>query len=62
VNVSGTGSLSPGSSPGAFSMSGPYAQSGAGSAYTVEIGGTSPSQYDHVDIAGGSATAALVGT
>ena len=60
--VSGTGTLSPGLSPGTLNLVGNYTQQGPGGAFNVEIGGTAPgSQFDSVNVSGAGSVATLAG-
>jgi T5SS/PEP-CTERM-associated repeat protein len=52
------GRISPGNSPGVFTIDGSYEQE-AGSTYSAEIGGTDPGSYDQISVTG---TATLGGT
>ena len=52
------GRISPGNSPGVFTIDGSYEQD-AGSTYSAEIGGTDPGSYDQISVTG---TATLGGT
>ncbi len=62
VIVSGTGTLTPGLSPGTLSLVGNYTQQGPGGAFNVEIGGTTPgSQFDTVNVSGAGSVATLAG-